>query len=221
LVNPLGQAPGGTLGTTSLVSDLQNAANFGTGGVVACRVEFRPFVTTVEAGSLVDETGRLVVDVFFGSLTATTLSTAEANELAAFVRAGGTLYSSGNSSDNEGPSYNPLFAALGVADRYADGTTGENSVQSSDPPDTTPFTNGPFGTIGGLLHSIFRPITTSSMTALATGFNSTSTLLAEGAFGAGRLSATGDPLHIDLFAVDADNRAYFLNLFAHACPLGN
>lgn len=223
LLDPSGQAETGNAGTTNLVSDLQNTTKFGASGVVACAVVFRPFVLTVAAGSLVDATGRRLVDVFFGSVTATTLSPAEATELAAFVRAGGLLYVSGNSGGNDGPSYNPLFAALEIGDTYdAEATTGFGFYQSSDPPDNPPFTHGPFGTVGELMHTVFRPLTTSSLTALATGSGTNLTILAEGAFGAGRVVAAGDPIHQNQMTgtADPDNQRFFLNFFAHACPAG-
>src|SRR2546422_557443 len=220
LLDPQGSAPEGDFGTTNIVNDLRDLSKFGPTGTVRCSVDFRPFVTSVETGSLVDEMGQVRVGVFFAGLTATTLTSGEADELARFLRAGGILYISGNTLDNEGPSYNPLFTALDVADHYSDETVSTgNSVQSSDPPDNTPFTNGPFGTVGPLMHTPFRIITPSATTGLATGFNTEAVILAEGGFGSGRLSMTGDPLYFNFFTGtnDLDNQTYFLNLFAFGC----
>jgi hypothetical protein len=210
--------PGGL--SSTLVAALNNSTNFGASGIVSCPVSFQPFVETIATSSLVSGGNRLV-DVFFAGLTATTLTTAEATELAAFVNAGGILYVAGNSADNEGPSYNPLFTALGTATTYNASPTGSFFVeQSSDPPNTTPFTNGPFGPVGPLAHSIFRGIQPGSMTGLATGFGSAEYLVVEGSFTTGRVSAHGDPLYFNLFTdVDADNQNYFLNLVAAGCSV--
>jgi hypothetical protein len=214
--NPFANPDFPSLGATTLVAALQNGSNFGPAGTVECPVQFQPFVQSIATGSLVSEGTRLV-DVFFAGLTGTTLTTAEATELAAFLNAGGVVYISGNSGANEGPSYHPLFGALGITDTYGGSTVGGDG-ESSDPPDTTPFTNGPFGTVGPLANSVFRPILTSTLTGLALGASSESTILAEGAFGSGRLSVTGDPLYMNLFMSDTDNQTYFLNLFALGCP---
>ncbi|HUP01957.1 MAG TPA: hypothetical protein VM737_10610, partial [Gemmatimonadota bacterium] len=212
-------------GTSTLVNALLDPDNFGASGTVSCAVELEPLVTTIAPGSLVDEFENLQVDVFFAGLTATTLTSDEAAELVAFLNAGGVVYLSGNSLDNEGPGYNPLFVELDVSDRYdttVEVVTGPEGVaESSDPPDTTPLTNGPFGTIGPLSHSTFRDLLPVTTTGLATGNSSESYLLAEGAFGIGGigyLSWTGDPLYFNLFTdVDQDNLNYFLNLVARGC----
>jgi hypothetical protein len=225
LVNTGGVAPTGPLGSSRIVSALQDGSQFGPSGTVACPAQLLPFVQTIETGSLVNGGGRLV-DVFFAGLTATALTSAEAAELAAFLNAGGVVYISGNSNPTEGSSYHPLFAALGIEDLYDALNTVAVNGQSSDPPDTTPFTNGPFGVVGPLSHSIFRPILTSTLLSLATGASSEATILAEGAFGSGRLSVMGDPMYMNQFtdvtgfpsSGDADNLTYFLNLFALGCP---
>ena len=220
LLDPDGNATAGDLGSSNIVTDLRDPAKFGPEGVVRCEVEPSPFVTSVATGSLVDPDGRPRVSVFFAGLTATTLTDEEAAELAGFVKAGGILYVSGNTAPNEGPSYNPLFTALAVGDRYnTEIVTTGNFVQSSDPPDNTPFTNGPFGAVGPLMHTPFRIIEPVATTGLATGFNSSAFILAEGALGSGRLSMTGDPLYFNFFTgtSDPDNQKYFLNLFAFGC----
>src|SRR3989441_4921782 len=160
LLGPDGNATAGDLGSSNIVTDLRDPAKFGPEGVVRCEVEPSPFVTSVATGSLVDPDGRPRVSVFFAGLTATTLTDEEAAELAGFVKAGGILYVSGNTAPNEGPSYNPLFTALAVGDRYnTEIVTTGNFVQSSDPPDNTPFTNGPFGAVGPLMHTPDRKST--------------------------------------------------------------
>lgn len=218
LIDASGNAPTGTLGSSQLVSALNNPAKFGPSGVVACSVDMQPFVQTIATGSLVSGGSRLV-DVFFAGLTATTLTTAEASELAAFVNAGGILYITGNSAANEGPSYHPLFTALGATTTFGSDASVLGESVSSDPPDTTPFTNGPFGAVGPLSQSIYRPIQPGTMTGLATGSTHSEFVLVEGAFGSGRLSAMGDPMYMDQFTDDADNLNYFLNLFAAGCSV--
>lgn len=207
---------------SNLVNALLNPSNFGCqGGVVPCEIQLLPFGNTITPRSLVDDQGNRNVDVFFAGLTATTLTNDEANELAAFVQAGGILYISGNTAYNEGPSYNPLFAALGVTDSYSEQIedTG-NFVQSTNPLPTS-VTTGPFGNIGPLFHTPFRVFNPGSgLNGVAMGFNSQSFILSEGAIGAGYISETGDPLYFNFFTdPNADNLYYFLNLFALACDL--
>ncbi|MBA3585387.1 MAG: hypothetical protein H0W36_12840 [Gemmatimonadetes bacterium] len=208
----------GTLGTSTLVNALLDPNNFGgPEGTVSCTAEIEPLVATIAPGSLVDGSGNLQVEVFFAGLTATTLTTAEADELAAFLNAGGVVYLSANSAANEGPGYNPLFTALNVSDVY-DTTVETSNGESSDPPDTTPLTNGPFGAVGPLSHTPFRVLLPATTTGLATGNGGSSFIVAEGTFGAGYLSWMGDPLFFNLFTdVDQDNLTYFLNLFARGC----
>ena len=218
LVDSSGNPPAGDHGSSNLVNSLRNPSNFGPDGIVGAEVEFLPFVNQIESGSLVDSDGRRRVDLFFAGLTSVTLTTEEVNELVRFVEGGGVLYMGGNSGSNEGPSYNPLFKALGITDCFAASTvwTG-NHVQSSTPIDT-PITRGPFGIVGPLTHTPFRAIVTGDGTVgVATGYGSSEFIVAEGSIGSGYIAITGDPLYFNFFTgPDLDNLRYFLNLFALA-----
>ncbi|MBU0569900.1 M23 family metallopeptidase [Patescibacteria group bacterium] len=229
-------------GASNLVSALQDSGNFGAGGTVPCSIDFQPFVTEINPSSLVSG-GNRTVDIFFAGVTDTTLSSSEADELATFINAGGIVYISGSAFhhdyglSNEGPSFNPLFNALGISDSFSTGIDESSFMgESSDPSDTTPITGGPFGNISGMTHWSFRIINTSSLTQLADGFESggmvvmsvtpgsglsDEIVLAEGAFSSGYLSVTGDPMYTDfLTGMDSDNLNYFLNLFALGCSDG-
>ena len=206
---------GATAWSNDLDDILLDQSNFGWGGIVPCPIYFLGFVDEIETESLVDGDGNLLVDVFFAGLTAVDLTTDEADELVAFLEAGGILYIAGNSGANEGPSYHPLFTALGWTDTFeATGNQG-NSGQSSIPI-ATPITDGPFGIVGPLDHTVFRPINFVSSTCVAQ--DSTLCLVAEASIGSngGYLSINGDPLYFDQFLSDDDNLNYFLNLFALA-----
>lgn len=218
LLDPSGNPTIGFLGTTILVNALLDPNNFGTGGVVPCPVTFLPFVQTVETGSLVDSNGNLKVDLFFIGITGQTLSPIEADELAAFVNAGGILYLGGDSGVNEGQSYNPLFAALGTTDVFSQTIVPIPAIVQTSVPLASPVTNGPFGIVGPLSHETFRVFFPGTgTTGIAFGDGTGSIILAEGAFGLGYISAAGDPIYVNEFLNDTDNINYFLNLFALAC----
>lgn len=218
LLDPSGNAPIGFLGTSILVNALLDPNNFGTGGVMPCPVTFLPFVQTVETGSLVDSNGSLKVDLFFTGITGQTLSPVEAAELAAFVNAGGILYLGGDSGVNEGQSYNPLFAVLGITDSFSQTIVPIPSIVQTTVPLASPVTNGPFGIVGPLSHETFRVFFPGTgTTGIAFGDATGSIILAEGVFEKGYISATGDPIYVNEFLNDTDNIKYFLNLFALAC----
>lgn len=201
--------------TGTLLSALQNPANFGATGVVPCTLSFRPFVDTIEAGSLVHSGGERQLDVFFAGLSNRALAAEEVQELVAFALAGGIIYLSGD-TDGEGLAYNPLFVGLGVADQFS--TNEEASVSlSSDPPDDTPITNGPFGPIGPLQISPYEALDVVSTRGIATGSGLAGYVLAEGSLGSGYLVWSGDPIYMNQFMSDGDNLNYFLNLFGYAC----
>lgn len=139
-----------------------------------------------------------------------------------------------------GENFNPLFSSLNISDTFP-----QNEVVdfvfcgTSSTPALTPVTNGPFGKIGPLHHFFFNPINTNSLQSVATGFTNicfigmlaasdnteqqsiTSnqfdrTILAEGKFGKGYLSVSGEPLYTSASS-DQNNMNYFLNLFSLAC----
>jgi hypothetical protein len=216
------RAPLGSSGSDDLKDELLDTGNFGYGGTVPSPVVFLDFVSTIASESLVDGDGDLLCHVFFAGLTGTDLTTAEADELKAFLEAGGILYISGNSGANEGPSYNPLFTTLGWSDSYTATVTGSNYVPTSTPVSTPVTSGGPFGSVGPLTHTLFRIISTSSAINVSNGYLTTDCIIAEATVGSngGYLSMMGDPLYFDIFignpSNDPDNLNYFLNLFALA-----
>jgi murein DD-endopeptidase MepM/ murein hydrolase activator NlpD len=166
--------------SAGLRSALLDQANFGTNGTVACSVEFKPFISSVSAGSLV-EGGQKKFDVFFAGLSNSDLTSEEANELAGFIRAGGIVYIAGGGysryqgsgfSGYDGSGYNTLFSSLGISDRFPAGEVIDFwPCGASSPPIGTSVTTGPFGTVGPLSHDTFNPINTSTLQSVATGFN--------------------------------------------------
>lgn len=221
LVDSAGNPDPSPSGASILVNTLLNPANFGPGGVVPSSVEMLPFVDTVEPGSLVDENGHLKAKVFFGCLNQTDLAAAEVDELIAFVNSGGVLLVSGNSGPNEGPSWNPLFVALGAGNLYPGSITLSANFVLSSVPIATPVTTGPFGVVGSLTHTPWRDIVPASpMIGVARGNPGTSVdafIVAESQLPMGYISATGDPLYFNMFtSTDNDNLNYYLNAVAMA-----
>lgn len=217
LLDPAGDPIPGDLGTTTLVNALTNPDNFGPGGIVECSVQFLPPVETVLPGSLVNPNGTLNAEAFFGGRGSVTITAQEAAELAAFINAGGVVYISGNSGVNQGPNYNPLFAALGATDAFSNTNQAVGLVPSSVPA-ATPVTTGPFGIVGPVLITIFKIFVPGTITsAVATDTTANNIVLAEGAPGLGYLSVSGDAIYLNLQTADPNNLNYFLNLFALAC----
>ncbi|GEM_PF-1622716 len=136
--------------------------------------------------------------------------------------------------------YNKLFEVLGIADGFPEGEVIDFYLcgTTSNPIETN-ITNGPFGRVGPLDHFVFNPINTSSLKSVATGFdelcfiglslgsegaftlsensgNNNRTILAEGRFGQGYLSVSGEPLYL-YTDYSPEKEKYFLNLFSLAC----
>ena len=219
--NPRNRGPftmTGNFGGSDIIDALQNPDNFGPTGIVKCTVQLLPFVQTITTGSLVDAQGRLLVEVFLAGLTRTTLTNDEVLELEKFLNAGGILYISGNSGENEGESYNPLFSELGLADRFLGSVSSTGNGVPTSTPILTKVTDGQFGIVGPLTHSYFRDFQVDSLTGVALGYSSSVYILVEGTIGKGYISITGDPLYFNMFtASDSDNLNYFLNLVALGC----
>lgn len=204
--------------TEILVGALQNPDNFGPGGTVSCPVEILDPIQTILPGSLVNPDNTLNADVFFGGNILGPLTAAEATELAAFINAGGIAYVGSNSGPGEGVSFNPLFSALGVTDQFIEATSSAIGIEQSSVPAATPVTTGPFGIVGPISITIFKIFVPGTGTdTVAAGITDPNTVLAEGAFGPGYLSVSGDVIFIDLLTADQDNLNYFLNLFALGC----
>ncbi len=142
---------------------------------------------------------------------------------------------------HDGSRYNKLFESLGINDRFPEGEVIDfNSCGYSTQPQETPVTKGLFGNIGPFAHGTFNPINTSTLQSVATGFDEVCftgmsldnknlanvsqssgeqygrTILAEGKFGNGYLSVSGEAFYT--YTGFSENRLnYFLNLFALAC----
>lgn len=204
--------------TQILIEALQNPDNFGPTGNVKCPIEILDPVQIILPGSLVNPSNTLNADVFFGGNILNPLTASESTELAAFINAGGIVYAGSNSTPGEGVSFNPLFSALGVTDQFIEATSSTIGIEQSTVPTATPVTTGPFGTVGPLSITIFKIFVPGTGTdTVATGITDTRTVLAEGAFGQGYLSVSGDVIFIDILTADQDNLNYFLNLFALGC----
>lgn len=204
--------------TATLVGALQNPENFGPDGIVKCPIVFLDPVQTILPGSLVNPDATLNANVFFAGNSTVLLTAPEAAELAAFINAGGIVFVGSNSDPGEGVSYNPLFSALGVTDKFIEATSGIGGIELSSVPTATPVTTGPFGAVGPISITIFKIFVPGTGTAtVAVDTINSNTVLAEGAFGQGYLSVSGDVIYIDLLTSDQDNLNYFLNLFALGC----
>lgn len=205
--------------TTILVGALQNPENFGPNGIVKCPIVFLEPVQTILPGSLVNPDGTLNADVFFAGNSKVSLTLSEAAELAAFINAGGIVFVAGDSDPGEGISYNLLFSALGVTDQFIEFVSGISGFELTTVPIATPVTTGPFGTVGPISKTLFKVFVPGTGThTVATNTFDTATVLAEGAFGRGYLSVSGDVIYLDpVAAINQNNLKYFLNLFALAC----
>lgn len=205
--------------TAILIGALQNPENFGPNGIVKCPIVFLDPVQTILPGSLVNQNGTLNSDIFFAGNSKVPLTPSEAAELAAFINAGGIVFIAGDSDPGEGISYNPLFSALGVTDQFIEFVSGISGFELTTVPTATPVTTGPFGTVGPLSKTLFKVFVPGTGThTVATNTFDTTTVLAEGAFGRGYLSVSGDVIYLDpVMAINQNNLKYFLNLFALAC----
>jgi hypothetical protein len=204
-------------------NDLMKPSYFGPSGVVRCTPDIR-FVSSIAGGSLVSG-GVRQADVFFGNQIdpnepVIPLSAGEAAELASFINAGGVVYVSGL-TNGQGAVWNGLFTALGISDHFNSDSHCSGSI--SLPLVTTPFTDGPFGTVGYMGWPCFGSIENSSLTPVikAGGTPPTYVMIAEGAFGAGRLSVSGGVIAHDTVSGNASTRRYLLNMFAHGCQAPN
>jgi murein DD-endopeptidase MepM/ murein hydrolase activator NlpD len=237
--------------SADLRNTLLNQANFGTNGIVSCSVELKPFISTISAGSLV-ENGQKKFEMFFAGLSNSDLTDEEGDELAAFIRAGGIVYISGGGySDYQGlglpglngSRFNPLFSSLGISDRFPE----EEVVDfyfcgSSSVPVGTPVTTGPFGAVDPLGHGTFNPINTLTLQSVATGFNelcfigmsleNSMPTLSENSGDYNRTILAEGKFNEGYLSVsgepfyvyteyDENRRNYFLNLFALACSGGS
>jgi len=224
LTNPLGKAPPQSYETKNMYDYLKDFSFFGPGGVVDCKINFQIPVGQVEAGSLVNEHGDLLTDVFFSGPTVTPLTTEEAKELARFVRNGGILYISGEVlHPTMGPSYDPLFVDLGIGDRITSTRIyeGGGSKESSVPINRTIVTDGPFGNVDKLTYFSYKVIRNDSSILIVTGQDNVNSLVIEKSINSGYLIATGESIYrrnnVIPYILDDDNRNYFLNMFALAC----
>jgi hypothetical protein len=201
----------------TLYAALLNPTNFGPTGTIKCGLQMQ-YVNAIAPGSLISG-GVRQADVFFGAeingLQPVPLTVSEANELAAFINAGGIAYLAGD-RDATGAPYHPLFASLSISDSFSGVTASSGSISFPLP---SRVTIGPFGNVGYLSWTPFRTILTSTLRSIVTAGSGSSwgTIVAEGEFGTGYLAATGDSLAHDFVTGNANNVRYFLNLFALGC----
>ncbi len=202
---------------------IKKTSNFGTNSsVVPCSVEILDQVNYVSTGSLVDESGHLSADIFFGGAKKTNLTDEEAEELSRFVSSGGVLYVSGGGwlvpTPGMGPEYNLLFEKLGLRDRFeADYFDSGDYLQTTIPIES-PITRGPFGEVGSLAVDSIRKFDTLDMNGITAKTEVGEFVIHEKKIGEGYLVVTGSFMYADtLLLFDNDNENYFLNLFALGC----
>lgn len=196
---------------------LRSEDNFGPSGKVLCTMSsFNNLTNYVSEGSLVNDNGELLADVFWGPPLQTELSEEEADELAKFVTNGGVLSISTTGYESEpGTEYNLLFEKLDIDDSFKTESLTPLILQS-DMPNRSIVTSGPFGEIGPMAISSFRKFENSYLSKIASVEGTG--LVYEGKIGKGYLSVTSFPLFVNpLIQNDNDNLKYYLNLFALGC----
>jgi len=209
---------------SQLYVSLNSDALFGQNGIVACDVERLDDLTDyVVEGSLINNDGELLYDVFFGPPISTELSPEEASELARFVKGGGVLYVSGRAFVEDTPelgySYNPLFEELNIQDRFENElVTVPGLLQSYYPLDSI-ITKGSFGDIGYIndyvhVYSKFN----ENFLRGTIGVQDGDFLFLERNIESGYLIVSSSALFTNLpIRSDDDINNYFLNLFALGC----
>ncbi len=206
-----------------LYNDLIKPSYFGPSGIVRCTPSIR-YVSTIASGSLVTG-GVRQADVFFGNQIdpnepVVPLSPEEAAELVSFLNAGGIVYISAHTY-GQGAVWHELFNALNISDRFNSDRISSGTI--SLPLVETPFTNGPFGQVGYMGWPYFSSIATSALTPVIKAGPSppSNVLIAEGAFGDGRLAASGGVIAHDYVSGNASTRRYLLNMLARGCRAPN
>ena len=208
-------------GSSNIIESLEDLSKFGgEGAVVSCGVEFLPTVEEILPGSLVDEKGILLTDVFFGPLLNWELSSAEADELAKFVEAGGVVFVAGSTSIS-GPGYNPLFESLNISDRWLGINVYNPPTYFSSPHYTiTETVLGPFGEVNTLEHRSYKWLDRHDLVGVFRDVPDFSLpyVVAEKRFGEGYLVVSSGQIYSNVFTENEnDNLEYFLNLFAMGC----
>jgi hypothetical protein len=217
--NPLNHPAGPSFGSTRLGNVLLNTSNFGSQGIVSCSVKFRVPTNYVHSELLVNSEGKLLVDVFFATSTTQNLTIEEINEFKNFLNAGGILYVQTAASVG-GEYYNPLFEFLNLDIHFGERIQASTGDLTSDPPDSTLSTNGPFGVVGALAHSPFREINSTGVEVIAYNPANSKVVLAEAKYGKGYLSVAGTQLHVNILST-LSNQKYFSNLVAMGCNKDN
>lgn len=213
-VSPAGQSTGSNI----MASFISSPDRFGPGKTVECPVNLIPPLDYINAGCLVDNDGKLLKDVFFATNTAQGLTSEEIAELKKFLNAGGVVYA--NTTSTGGDQYVPLFQELGLDISFGERQQDMSPSMSTDPDDTFPTTNGPFGIVPPLRHGPFRSVESSGVNEIAKSVNFGTNILVDTPVGNGYLAVAGSPLHVNVLAVGS-NIAYFSNLVALGCKDDN
>jgi len=212
--DPLVHPGGPNSSSTVLGNFLLNPSNFGQNGIVKCSVDLQNPTSYIESGSLINNSGNLLVDVFFATDTIQDLSTEEITELTKFINAGGIVYA--HTVSIGGDQYVKLFENLGLDIVFGERQQEPTGSLSSDPDDTTPITNGSFGIIGALEHGPYREIISGDAKIIAYSPTLGTNLLVESSIGNGYLAVASSPLHVNILARNSNIR-YFANLVSLGC----
>jgi len=124
-------------------------ANFRAGGTVECVVDFIPPVDFLSTGTLVNQDGRLAVDVFFATRVNQHFTQEEIEELGRFLNLGGIVYLHSSASDL-GTFYNPVLTSLGLNISFGSRVDVPSLTRTNELADS-PVTNGAFGPVDPLL----------------------------------------------------------------------
>lgn len=207
----------------------QDGDLFGENGICPCSVDVEGPLAHIDSGSLVDNKGKLLTDIFFVGQLIRSLDATEAHELKAFMEAGGVVHMAGGREDLPGFGYQALWQELGWAGSpytqfYEQLPTEGNElvdlIVKSRELTNTPFEPGIFGTVEKINYlPIFFGVNTSNLEAQAMSGNPNSQPVMAGAeVGKGYLTVSGTPLFINFNNLAGDNNLkYFQNMAAWVC----
>ncbi|OGM32008.1 hypothetical protein A2803_02870 [Candidatus Woesebacteria bacterium RIFCSPHIGHO2_01_FULL_44_21] len=218
LGNPYVSPAGPSTGSNIIASFISSPERFGPGKTIECSVDFQAPTDYISSGSLVNVDGKLLVDVFFATNTTQPLTQEEITELKKFLLTGGVVYA--HTTASGGDQYVPLFQELSIDISFGERQQESTPTPSSDPEDIYLTTNGPFGTVGPLIHGPFRSILASGVSVIAYSPNLGTNILVESQIGSGYLAVASSPLHVNVLA-QGNNIRYFSNLVAIGCKDDN
>jgi len=170
---------------------------------------------------LVNENGNNKVDVFFITPTQIQFNNSELIEIEKFIKNGGILFISSDSTAGLEVVPNQLLEYLGIQDRFGNSYFASSNTISSPPENTTKIVNGVFGIIPYIYHGYHRSIdAVESVPVFRNVSNNNALILSELSYGDGYIVLSGDPIYVNALA-KAQNLKYLRNMAALACDYNN